>query len=97
MNKTDLILKLTKISGLKKNVVSKLINDTFNVIIEELSSGNEVSISKFGKFALSVRKSTKERTFFSSIAKKEITIPSKGETNKVSFKSSKNLNEQLNS
>lgn len=97
MCNNELITELATRTGKPRKEILELVGDVFEVISEKLVAGEDVSIHNFGKFSLTTRKSTQERKVFSVIANREITIPSKGETTKVNFKSSKKLNENLNS
>lgn len=97
MSNVDLVSILSEKTGKSKKEITELVSSLFDVVSEKLVAGEDVSIHNFGKFSLTTRKSTKERKIFSVLVNKEITIPSKGETTKVSFKSSKKLTDELNS
>ena len=50
MKKSELIIKASEKSGLKKELTEVLIDAVFEEISESLSKGEEVSIHGFGKF-----------------------------------------------
>lgn len=90
MKKNDLILKVSEKLNIKKKDATKIIDATFDTIIEALAEGEKVSVSGFGIF------STRHRA--ERIGKK----PQTGEPVKVpaatvpSFKASKSLKEAVN-
>lgn len=96
MNKVELVAAIAKKSGKKKVEVVEFIDDLLEVMIETFSKGEKISLSNFGNFELIKRKETKERTIYSPLARKEITIPSKNETIKLSFRVAKSLQQKLN-
>ena len=50
MKKSELIIKASEKSGLKKEVVEVLFDAVFEEIAESIARGEEVSIHGFGKF-----------------------------------------------
>ncbi|ATZ21414.1 HU family DNA-binding protein [Mesoplasma tabanidae] len=90
MTKKDLINEIIANENISKVECESVVNSLFDLIIEELSSGNEVSIAGFGKFAISER------------AAREGINPSTGEKISISasksakFKAAKQLKEKLN-
>ncbi|ATQ35361.1 DNA-binding protein [Mesoplasma entomophilum] len=90
MTKKDLINEIIANENISKVECESVVNSLFDLIIEELSSGNEVSIAGFGKFAISER------------AAREGINPSTGEkisiasSKSAKFKAAKQLKEKLN-
>ena len=52
MKKTEIMSALAEKTGLTKADVEKVYNATFELIKEELSKGNEMSVAGFGKFKI---------------------------------------------
>lgn len=90
MKKTEIMSALAEKTGLTKADVEKVYNATFELIKEELSKGNEMSVAGFGKFKITER------------AAREGRNPQTGETIKIAasksigFKASKELKETVN-
>ncbi|AAT75558.1 MULTISPECIES: HU family DNA-binding protein [Mesoplasma] len=90
MTKKDLINEIIANENISKVECEAVVNSLFDLIIEELSSGNEVSIAGFGKFAISER------------AAREGINPSTGDkisiaaSKSAKFKAAKQLKEKLN-
>lgn len=90
MTKKDLINKIIANENISKVDCESVVNSLFDLMIEELSSGNEVSIAGFGKFRISER------------AAREWTNPSTGDkiaiaaSKSAKFKALKQLKEKLN-
>lgn len=90
MKKAEIMSALAEKTGLTKADVEKVFNATFELIKEELSKGNEMSVAGFGKFKITER------------AAREGRNPQTGETIKiaasksVSFKAGKELKETVN-
>ncbi len=61
MNKTELIDKLIKKSGLKRAEVELLVNELINTIMNEVSAKQQVKLIGFGTFDHSIRRSRKRR------------------------------------
>lgn len=55
MKKSEMIEALAQQSGLTKSQVEKVFNGTFELIKDELSKGNKVSVAGFGTFKTSER------------------------------------------
>ena len=55
MKKTEIMSALAEKTGLTKADVEKVYNATFELIKEELSKGNEMSVAGFGKFKITER------------------------------------------
>ncbi len=90
MSKQLIIEQLTSQLNFKKNDIDEIVSKIFECIKEQLVSGNEVSIPKFGKFTVQQRS---ERTGRNPKTGETIQIPS---SKTVKFKSSKILKEHLN-
>ena len=90
MKKTEIMSALAEKTGLTKADVEKVYNATFELIKEELSKGNEMSVAGFGKFKITER------------AAREGRNPQTGETIKIAasksvgFKAGKELKEIVN-
>ena len=90
MKKTEIMSALAEKTGLTKADVEKVYNATFELIKEELSKGNEMSVAGFGKFKITER------------AAREGRNPQTGETIKIAasksvgFKARKELKETVN-
>ena len=90
MKKTEIMSALVEKTGLTKADVEKVYNATFELIKEELSKGNEMSVAGFGKFKITER------------AAREGRNPQTGETIKIAasksvgFKAGKELKEKVN-
>lgn len=72
MNKDDLIQSLSKKTGLTKRAASDCLNSILDEIIKSLSKGEEVALTGFGKFLVSLRK---ERMGFNPKTREKIKIP----------------------
>ena len=89
MKKTEIMSALAEKTGLTKADVEKVYNATFELIKEELSKGNEMSVAGFGKFKITER------------AAREGRNPQTGETIKIAasksvgFKAGKELKETV--
>ena len=55
MNRTELAQQVASRSGVDSNQAKAAVDAVFETITDELSSGNEVSVSGFGKFSVSDR------------------------------------------
>lgn len=64
MNKKDFTNEVAKRCMVTPYVVDEIFNISSGVIIEELLKGNQVEISKIGKFILKKRKSTTYKGLF---------------------------------
>ncbi len=52
VNKKSLAKKLSKRTLLRQKEASQVVNELFDIILEELSEGEEISVVGFGKFYL---------------------------------------------
>ncbi len=90
MKKNEIISALVDSTGLSKTDVEKVYNATFELIKEEVSKGNKVSISGFGTFDISERG---EREGRNPATGETITIKA---SKSVKFKAGKELKEKVN-
>lgn len=90
MNKTNLIEKVTKETGLKKKDVEAVVNAAFAGIEEAILAGDKVQIVGFGTFDVKDRPA---RTGINPATRKAITIPA---SKRLSFTTGKTLKTKLN-
>ena len=55
MNRTELAQQVAQKSGVDNSQAKAAVDAVFEVITDELSSGNEVAVSGFGKFSVADR------------------------------------------
>ncbi len=56
MTKKDIVLKITDMTGIKQVDVKKIVQKTFDVIIESLAHDEKVELRNFGVFKIKERK-----------------------------------------
>ncbi len=56
MTKKDIVLKITDATGIKQVDVKKIVQKTFDVIIESLTQDEKVELRNFGVFKIKSRK-----------------------------------------
>ncbi|MCD6228496.1 MAG: integration host factor subunit beta [Candidatus Omnitrophica bacterium] len=56
MTKRDIVLKISEACGVKQTVVKRIVQGTFDAILESLQRGERVEIRNFGVFFLKKRK-----------------------------------------
>ncbi len=56
MTKKDIVLKITDSTGIKQVDVKKIVQKTFDVIVEALMQGDKVELRNFGVFKIKERK-----------------------------------------
>ena len=56
MTKKDIVLKITDATGIKQVDVKKIVQKTFDVIIESLMQGDKVELRNFGVFKIKERR-----------------------------------------
>jgi nucleoid DNA-binding protein len=56
MTKKDIVLKITDITGIKQVDVKKVVQKTFDVIIESLVRSEKVELRNFGVFKIKERR-----------------------------------------
>lgn len=89
LNKNDLAKRVREEYGCTGKNCKAIVTDIFDVISENLSRGNEVSISGFGKFEVKERKA---RVGINPLTKEKMEIPPSHVT---AFKPSKTLKEKI--
>lgn len=52
MNKAQLIAEIAEATGITNNDAKKMLNTTLDIIVREITAGNEVKLTGFGKFYL---------------------------------------------
>ena len=91
MTKRDLVVKISKETGLIQNNVATIVQRTLDYIAEELTKGNTIELRNFGVFEVKVRKSRKGRN--PNQPQNEVVIPERAV---VKFRAGKELKEFLN-
>ena len=61
MNRKELIVEIAEESGLKKREVGKLLTAFSKTVTESLTKGEKVTISGFGSFVISQRRTARFR------------------------------------
>jgi len=61
MNKGELVEVISEKTGIQKNTVALILNETHATIIEKLKSGDSVKIAGFGTFLTTKREARKGR------------------------------------
>ncbi len=56
MTKKDIVLKITDATGIKQVDVKKIVQKTFDVIIDSLMQGDKVELRNFGVFKIKERR-----------------------------------------
>ena len=56
MTKKDIVLKITDLTGIKQIDVKKIVQKTFDVIVESLIRNEKVELRNFGVFKLKERR-----------------------------------------
>ena len=56
MTKKDIVLKITDATGIKQVDVKKIVQKTFDVIIDALMQGDKVELRNFGVFKIKQRR-----------------------------------------
>ena len=90
MNKPDLINAVAEKTGIEKSVVEKLLQGFEDVVIEQLKSGVEVTLTGFGTFSAKfrhARKGVNPQNPSESIDVPAVTVPK--------FKAGKTLKDAL--
>lgn len=52
MNKAQLIAEIAEAAGITNNDAKKMLNTTLDILVREITAGNEVKLTGFGKFYL---------------------------------------------
>ena len=74
MTKKDIVLKITDMTGIKQVDVKKIVQKTFDVIIESLMRAEKVELRNFGVFKIKERKARYGRNPRTG---EEVTVPEK--------------------
>ena len=90
MTKRDLVLKISKDTGLVQGVVTEIVQKTLDYMTDELAAGTTIELRNFGVFEVKVRKSRKGRN--PNRPQKEVIIP---ERVVVKFRAGKVLKERV--
>ena len=56
MTKKDIVLRITDLTGIKQVDVKKIVQKTFDVVIESLTRAEKVELRNFGVFKIKERK-----------------------------------------
>jgi len=56
MTKKDIVLKIADSTGIKQVDVKKIVQNTFDVIVEALNQGDKVELRNFGVFKIKERR-----------------------------------------
>jgi nucleoid DNA-binding protein len=56
MTKKDIVLRITDMTGIKQVDVKKIVQKTFDVVVEALVRGEKVELRNFGVFKVKERK-----------------------------------------
>jgi nucleoid DNA-binding protein len=56
MTKKDIVLKITDATGIKQVDVKKIVQKTFDVIVDALMNGDKVELRNFGVFKIKERR-----------------------------------------
>lgn len=56
MTKKDIVLKITDSTGIKQVDVKKIVQKTFDIIVDSLNRGEKVELRNFGVFKVKERK-----------------------------------------
>ncbi|PPE04995.1 DNA-binding protein HU-beta [Entomoplasma ellychniae] len=90
MTKKELVTEILSNENISKVECEAIVDSLFELIAQELVSGNEVSIAGFGKFTISERAA---REGINPLTKEPIKIAS---SKSAKFKPAKQLKEKLN-
>ncbi|QSH42510.1 integration host factor subunit beta [Lentisphaerota bacterium ZTH] len=90
MTKRDLVVKISKETGLIQNNVAVVVQKTLDYIADELAKGNTIELRNFGVFEVKVRKSRKGRN--PNQPQNEVVIPERAV---VKFRAGKELKEEV--
>lgn len=89
MTKHEIIDLLCIKSGIKRKKVLLIVDNLFDIIIQNVQNNEKVELRGFGRFYKTLRKS---REIYSPFAGKKLIIPEKAV---LSFKPSKMLDEKI--
>lgn len=97
MTQADFIAKLATKHNVTKAQASQMVKGIFETILHELTEGDGVVPTPFGKFMCKKTKARPEREGRNPATGESITIPAKPEGRKIVFTMSKACKEELNS
>ena len=86
MTKRDLVVKISKETGMIQSDVAEIVQKTLDSIAEDLIAGNTIELRNFGVFEIKVRKSRKGRN--PNKPTNEVVIPERAV---VKFRAGKEL------
>ena len=90
MTKRDLVVKISRETGIIQSDVADIVQRTLDSIAGELISGNDIELRNFGVFEIKVRKSRKGRN--PRDTKNEVIIPERAV---IKFRAGKELKEAV--
>ena len=89
MNKSEIIKVVAKDTGIPSRYVSRVVDSVFDVMSSAISVGEDVQITRFGKFW---HQELKEHRMYSLKTKEIVTLPVR---HRVKFKLSSSLRERM--
>jgi len=90
MTKRDLVVKISKETGMIQSDVAEIVQKTLDSIAADLIAGNTIELRNFGVFEIKIRKSRKGRN--PNKPKNEVVIPERAV---VKFRAGKELKEAV--
>lgn len=90
MTKRDLVVKISKETGMIQSDVAEIVQKTLDSIAEDLIAGNTIELRNFGVFEIKVRKSRKGRN--PNKPANEVVIPERAV---VKFRAGKELKDAV--
>ena len=90
MTKRDLVVKISKETGMIQSDVAEIVQKTLDSIAEDLIAGNTIELRNFGVFEIKIRKSRKGRN--PNKPANEVVIPERAV---VKFRAGKELKEAV--
>ena len=90
MTKKDIVLKITDATGIKQVDVKKIVQKTFDVIVDSLMQGDKVELRNFGVFDVKIRKARVGRN--PNRPETDVPIPSRA---MVKFKAGKEMRAEV--
>ena len=90
MTKRDLVVKISKETGMIQSDVAEIVQKTLDSIAADLIAGNTIELRNFGVFEIKIRKSRKGRN--PNKPTNEVVIPERAV---VKFRAGKDLKEAV--
>ena len=90
MTKRDLVVKISKETGMIQSDVAEIVQKTLDSIAADLIAGNTIELRNFGVFEIKIRKSRKGRN--PNKPANEVVIPERAV---VKFRAGKDLKEAV--